>query len=72
MTGWALSVKCWPREREQHPVLNILEMKELSFAFQTVRPSCGRENEEEMTVESLVRDFTKTIVLIKYFFCLIR
>ena len=71
MTGWALSAQCWPTESEQHPVLNILEMKVLSFAFQTVRPSCDRENEEEMTVESLVRDFTKTIVLIKYFFCLI-
>ena len=68
MTGWALSVKCWPTEREQHPVLNILEMKVLSFTLQTVRPSCGRDDEEEMTVQSPVWDFTETIVLVKYFF----
>ena len=70
MTGWALSAECWPTEREQHPVLNILEMKVLSFALQTVRPSCGRGSEEEMTVQSPVRDLTKTNVLIKYFLCL--
>ena len=46
-------------------------MKVLSFALQTVRLSCGRENEEEMTVECLVRDFIKTIFLSKYFFYLI-
>ena len=68
MTGWALSVKCWPTEREQHPVLNILEMKVLSVTLQSVRPSCGRDDEEEMTVQSPVPDFTKTIALIKYFF----
>ena len=46
-------------------------MKVLSFALQTVRLSCGREIEEEMTVESLVRDLIKTMFLSKYFFCLI-